>query len=67
MANEHNPPVTIQVYLGSGKAGAKLLENIDKRVDEKGPFGRSRSEVIVSMMKKADPGIFKGVESGKRA
>lgn len=63
MVRQHNPPVTIQVYLGSGKAGAALRENIEKRVSQ---VGGSLSEVVVALLKKADPTLFKGVENGSK-
>lgn len=61
MVKKYNPPVTIQVYLGSGAAGAKLRENLEKRAAGTG----SLSEVVVELLKKADPTLFKGVENGK--
>ena len=63
MTKKYNAPVAIQVYLGSGEAGAKLRENLQKKVQPNG----SLSEVIVSLLRKADPTLFKGVENGKRA
>lgn len=62
MARKHNPPVTIQVYLGSGDDGLKLRANLEKKIPPKG----SLSELVVGLMKKADPTIFKGVENGKK-
>lgn len=62
MTNTYNPPVTIQVYLGSGKPGATLRENIKKRIRK----GESLSEVVVALLKKADPGLFKGVDDDRK-
>lgn len=62
MVKAYNPPATIQVYLGSGKAGAKLRENLQKRV----PVNGSLSEIIVDLLRKADPSLFKGVENGNK-
>lgn len=62
MVKEYNPPVTIQVYLGSGKAGAKLRENLKRLATKTG----SLSELVVDLLKKADPTLFKGVEDGKK-
>lgn len=61
MVKAHNPPVTIQVYLGSGKNGLKLRENLEKRAGKE----NSLSEIVVDLLKKADPALFKGVENGK--
>jgi len=63
MTKTYNPPVSIHLYLGSGKAGAKLRENLEKRVPPRG----SLSDVVVELIRKADPTLFKGVdENGKR-
>jgi hypothetical protein len=56
----YNPPVSIQVYLGSGKRAEKLRENINR---ERGKD--SLSEFIVTLLKKADPKLFKGIENGQ--
>lgn len=58
---KYNPPVSIQVYLGSGKGAEKLRENILKLAGKD-----SVSEVVVRLMKKADPALFKGTENGKK-
>lgn len=60
MTKEYNSPVTIQIYLGSGKPGIRLRENLKKKVPPKG----SLSELVVAMMRKADPALFKGVDDG---
>lgn len=62
MTQTYNPPVTIQVYLGSGKTGATLRENIKKRIRK----GESLSEVVVALLKKADPRLFKGVDDARK-
>lgn len=54
---EHNYPVVIQVYLGSGKGAEKLRENLDKASGKD-----SLSEYLVNLMRKANPKLFKGVE-----
>lgn len=59
---KYNTPVSIQVYLGSGKRGERLRENLDKRV---GP-GQSLSEIVMLLLRKADPTLFKGAEDGKK-
>jgi len=61
MTKVYNPPVTIQVYLGSGKKGEKLRDNLKKSAGSD-----SLSEFIVGMLKKADPSLFKGVDDGKK-
>lgn len=61
MTRKHNPPVTIQIYLGSGKRGERLRQNLEKRVPENG----SLAEVVVSLLRKADPTLFKGVDDDK--
>ncbi len=58
MTKEFNAPVSISVYLGSGKSGERLRENLMKRVKAR----ESLSEVIVDLLKKADPKLFKGVD-----
>jgi len=63
MAKEFNPPVTMQVYLGSGKSGLALRENIQKRVTQSRV---SLSEFVVALLKKAEPGLFKGVDNGSK-
>lgn len=60
MVKAYNPPVTKQVYLGSGDKGKRLLENILKAAGKD-----SFSEFVVALLKKADPRLFKGVEDGK--
>ncbi len=57
---EYNPPVTKQIYLGSGKSGIQLRNNINLKRG-----GKSFSEFVVELMKKADPSLFKGIEYGK--
>jgi hypothetical protein len=57
---EYNPPMTVQIYLGSGKRGEKLRENLDRA---RGQW--SLSEYVVALMKKAEPKIFKGLDDGK--
>ncbi len=59
MTKTYNAPVSIHLYLGSGKGGAKLRENLQKRVEARG----SLSEVVVELLRKADPTLFKGVEN----
>lgn len=61
MVKQYNPPATIPVYLGSGKAGAKLRENLEKRAG-----GGSLSKLVVDLLRKADPSLFKGVSDDKK-
>lgn len=62
MVRQHNPPVTMQVYLGSGKPGLKLRENIEKKLLPK----QSVSDLIIRLMRKADPSLFKGVDDANK-
>ncbi len=55
-------PVSIQVYLGSGEEGARLRENIEKKLERR----QSLSEFVVNLLRKADPTLFKGVDHGDR-
>lgn len=59
MTKTYNPPVTMQIYLGSGKKAEKLRDNIVKAAGED-----SISEFVVELLRKADPTLFKGVENG---
>jgi len=61
MVKTYNPPVTMQIYLGSGDGAKKLRDNIIKAAGND-----SVSEFIVSRLKKADPSLFKGVADVKR-
>lgn len=61
MAKKFNPPVSIQIYLGSGKRGQRLRDNLRDLVQENG----SLSEVVVNLLKKANPSLFKGLEDSK--
>lgn len=62
MARGFNPPVVVTIYLGSGKNGEKLRGNLLKAAGSD-----SLSELVVRLLKKADPALFKGVaENGKR-
>lgn len=61
MTKTYNPAVSVHLYLGSGKAGAKLRENLEKRIPPRG----SLSEVVVELLRKADPALFKGVDDGQ--
>lgn len=60
MVKEYNPPVTRQVYLGSGKKGKRLLDNILRLAGND-----SFAETIVRLLKKAEPKLFKGVDDEK--
>lgn len=62
MVKQYNPPVVMQIYLGSGKKGERLRMNLQKLV----PPGGSVSAVVVDLLKKAEPSLFKGVEDGKK-
>jgi hypothetical protein len=62
MVRTYHPPATIQVYLGSGKIGARLRKNLEKLVPPNG----SLSETVVALLKKAEPDLFKGVDNGKK-
>lgn len=61
MVREHRLPVTIQVYLGSGERAEKLRTNL-----EKASKGGSLSRMIVDLLKRADPTLFKGVDNGSK-
>ncbi len=61
MDRQYNAPTTIQIYLGTGKPGSTLRENIDKKRGKR----QSLSEYVVDLMRKADPSLFKGVDDGK--
>lgn len=61
MTKKYNAPVSIQVYLGSGKSGSNLRDNILKLLKP----NQSLSDLIVTLLKKADPSLFKGVNHGK--
>lgn len=61
MVRQHNTPTSIQVYLGTGEAGKKIRENIEKKLTPR----QSISEFVVNLLRKADPTLFKGVENGK--
>ncbi len=61
MVKEYNTPVTIQVYLGSGKEAETIRENLRKRTTKR----ESMSFVVVELLRKADPTLFKGVSDGK--
>jgi len=58
MNEKYNAPVTIQIYLGSGKVGERLRENLKKMASKKG----SLSELVVSLLKKAEPNLTKGLD-----
>lgn len=58
----YNAPVSIQVYLGSGKEGAQLRENIERRLAPR----QSLSEYVVDLLRKAEPALFKGVREARR-
>lgn len=62
MVKKYNAPVSIQVYLGSGVAGERLRENLEKKVPPKG----SMSELVVGLLKKASPELFRGVDDGNK-
>lgn len=62
MTKTRSYAVTKNVYFGSGKSGEKLVENLQKRV----PLHGSLSRVILELLRKADPTLFKGVDDGKR-
>ncbi len=67
MTRIYNPPVVIQIYLGSGKEGIKLRDNLLKMVKK----NKSLSETVLGLFKKAEPSLFKGVDpisprSGRR-
>lgn len=62
MVKQHNAPVTMQIYLGSGDTGLKLRENIQKKAEAKG----SLSEFVVELLKKADPTLFRGIKDGSK-
>lgn len=51
-------PVTMQIYLGSGKEGLTIRENLERRIPPK----RSMSWLILDLIRQADPTIFRGVE-----
>lgn len=55
-------PVSIQIYLGSGKPGSKLRENIERRLQPR----QSMSEFVVDLIRKADPTLFKGVDNADK-
>lgn len=58
---QFNAPITMQIYLGSGKSGARLRENLERM-----KRGReSLSQVVLALMKKADPTLFKGIDDAK--
>lgn len=61
MVRKYNPPVSIMVYLGSGVEAEKLRLNIIKAAGKD-----SLSEYVVSLLKKAEPSLFKGVKDGKK-
>lgn len=56
-----NWPVTLQIYLGRGKEG----EMIRKNIKDKAKRYRSVSEMVVELMTKADPELFKIAEVKK--
>lgn len=58
---KNNFPVTIQVYLGSGNRGIKLKENLEKRRKPR----QSMASVVVELLRKADPSLFKGVDNAR--
>lgn len=61
MPKKYKSPVAISLYLGSGKTGEKLRENIQKESGKE-----SVSEFIVQALREARPSVFKGViENGK--
>lgn len=62
MTKVYNPPVVIQVYLGSGKEGTRLRDNLLKMVKK----NRSLSETVLELFKKAEPSLFKGVDHGPK-
>lgn len=55
-----NPPVSIQVYVGSGKKAEKIRDNMERARGEK-----SLSEFVMNMIEKANPSLFKGLEDAK--
>lgn len=61
MTKIYNAPVLINFYLGSGESALKLRENIKKK------GGKSVSQFLMALIKKADPSLFKGVDHEKRA
>ncbi len=61
MTKTFRSPVTIQLYLGSGKKGQKIYGNILKEKEKE----QSVSDFILRIIKEANPNLFKGVEDAK--
>jgi hypothetical protein len=59
----YNPPVTKQLYLGSGPKGKKFLANLDDAW--KKANSPSLSRYVVEILVKANPDLLKGVKDGK--
>ncbi len=58
MTKENGTPIAIQVYLGSDQQAITLRDNLKKRTSKRD----SLSYVVVELLRKADPTLFKGVE-----
>lgn len=62
LPREPKLPVTAHIYMGSGQDGMRLLENIRKRTTRRKSF----SQVVLDLLRKADPTLFKGVYDDER-
>ena len=59
MVKEPKVPITRSIYFGSGEEGEKLIKNLQKRLKPR----QSLSNLIVDLIRKADPAIFKDLQN----